>query len=111
MEDGDTIGIVNIVSIWEINQKMKTTEITKIDPEHRVLSIGRYNAYVNFCPFCYPDGDLGMRNVIGFGTDYQGYVVEVSECPVCFKKSHHHLLSEDTYYMFKIMKEKYERER
>jgi hypothetical protein len=84
---------------------MKTTDITKIDPEHRVLSIGKYNAYVNFCPFCYPDYvDLGLINIIGFGTDSQGYVVEVSECPKCFKKSHHHLLSDDTYVMFKIIK-------
>lgn len=86
---------------------MKTTEITNIDPEHRVLDIGQYNAIVNFCPFCYPDFvDLGLRNIIGFGTDTYGYVVEVSECPKCFEKSHHHLLSEDTYTMFKIIKEK-----
>jgi len=83
---------------------MKTTEITNIDSEHRVLDIGRYNACVNFCPFCYPKFiDLGLSNIIGFGTDLYGYVVEVSECPVCFEKSHHHLLSEDTYRMFKIM--------
>lgn len=86
---------------------MKTTEITKIDPEHRLLSIGKYNAYVNQCPFCHPDYvDLGMRDVIGFGTDSQGYVVEVSECPKCFKKSHHHLLNEDIYDMFLIWKKK-----
>lgn len=86
-----------------IAHKMKTTEITKISPEHRILSIGKYNAYVNFCPYCYPEQvDLGLRNIVGFGTDSQGYVVEVSECPVCFKKSHHHLLGDETYTMFKI---------
>jgi hypothetical protein len=92
---------------------MKTTDITIISPEHRVGSIGKYNAYVNFCPFCYPvqNVDLGLKEMIGFGTDSQGFVVEVSECPVCFKKSHHHLLNEDSYMMFKIMKERYGQER
>ena len=84
---------------------MKTYDIYQIDPDDRVLSIGKYNAIVNFCPFCYPEQiDLGLREVIGFGIDNQGLVVEVSECPKCFEKSHHHLLSFDSYDMFKIMK-------
>ena len=82
---------------------MKTTDISKISPEHRVLDIGPYNGYVMFCPFCYPElVDLGLKNIVGFGTDSQGYVVEVSECPKCFEKSHHHLLDDDTYTMLKI---------
>jgi len=86
---------------------MKTTDITKIDAEHRVLEIGKYNAYVNFCPFCHPDYvDLGIMNMIGFGTDSQGYVVEVDECPKCFKKSHHHLLDFHSYEIFLMIKKR-----
>jgi len=85
---------------------MKTTEITKISPEYRVQNIGKYNGYVLFCPFCYPDHvDLGIKDMVGFGTDSQGYVVEVSECPVCFEKSHHHLLDFHSYVIFLLMKE------
>lgn len=84
---------------------MKTTDISKIDPEYRVQNIGKYNAYVNFCPFCHPEYvDLGIHEVIGFGTDKDGYVVEVSECPSCFKKSHHHLLDFHSYEIFLIVK-------
>lgn len=86
---------------------MKTTDISKIDPEHRVLDIGKYNAYVNCCPFCHPDYvDLGIHDMIGFGTDSQGYVVEVDECPRCFKKSYHHLPDFHTYEIFLIVKNK-----
>ena len=50
---------------------MKTTEITNIDIDDRVLAIGTYNAIVVFCPFCYPDFvDLGVRNVIGYGSNF-----------------------------------------
>lgn len=70
---------------------MKLTDISLISLKDRVLDIGEYNGYVSFCPFCYPEHvDLGLGNVIGFGTDSHGYVVEVSECPKCFQKSHHH---------------------
>jgi hypothetical protein len=86
---------------------MKTTEITKIDVEDRVLAIGKYNAYVNLCPFCHPENvDLGIATVIGYGTDKQGYVVEVHECPKCFKKSHHHIGDFHCYDIHKIMKNK-----
>ena len=86
---------------------MKTTEITRIDVEDRVLAIGKYNAYVNFCPFCYPEYvDQGTRTVIGYGTDNQGYVVEVHECPKCFKKSHHHLGDFHCYDIYKMFKNK-----
>jgi hypothetical protein len=87
---------------------VKINNISKINPEHRVLDIGVYNAYVNFCPFCYPDYTdlLSIKDIIGFGVDNEGYVIEVSVCPVCFEKSHHHLLSEDTYTMFKIINKK-----
>ena len=83
---------------------MKTTDITLIKPEHRVVDIGKYNAYVLFCPYCYPEHvDLNVRDVVGFGTDSQGFVVEVSECPQCFEKSYHHLLDEDSYTIWLIM--------
>ena len=86
---------------------MKTTEITKIDVEDRVLTIGKYNAYVNFCPFCHPEYvDLGIRTVIGYGTDKEGYVVEVYECPKCFKKSHHHIGDFHCYDIYKMFKNK-----
>ena len=86
---------------------MKTTEIEKIDVEDRVSAIGKYNAYVNFCPFCHPEYvDIGIRTVIGYGTDNQGYVVEVHECPKCFKKSHHHLGDFHCYDIYKMMKNK-----
>lgn len=84
---------------------MKTTDISKIAPEHRVVNIGKYNGYVNFCPYCYPEYvDLSIQDMIGFGTDSQGYVVEVDECPKCFKKSHHHLLDFHSYDIFLITK-------
>lgn len=84
---------------------MKTTEITRIAPEHRVLDKGKYNAYVNFCPFCYPERVwLDTLHAIGFSTDEQGYVVEVSECPKCFEKSYHHLFDFGSYELWKLMK-------
>lgn len=86
---------------------MKTLEITNIDTEDRVLSIGQYNAIVVFCPFCYPGFvDLGVKNIIGYGTDIYGYVVEVSECPKCFEKSHHHIGDVHSYDIYKIFKAK-----
>jgi hypothetical protein len=42
--------------------------------------------------------------MIGFGTDKSGWVVEVSKCPKCFKKSHHHLLGFESYEIFLIRK-------
>jgi acetyltransferase-like isoleucine patch superfamily enzyme len=87
---------------------MKTTEITNIDIDDRVLSIGQYNAIVVFCPFCYPDFvELGTRTVVGYGTDIYGYVVEVHECPKCFEKSHHHLGDFHSYDMYKMFKNKF----
>ncbi len=83
---------------------MKTTEIEKIDVEHRVLTIGTYNAYVNFCPFCEPKIYLGLKDTLGFGTDKDGFVVEVSECPNCFEKSYHHMSGFNSYDIFKIFK-------
>jgi hypothetical protein len=86
---------------------MKITEIDQIDVDDRVLSIGQYNAIVVFCPFCYPKFiDLGIREIIGFGTDDLGYVVEVSECPNCFEKSHHHLPDLHTYKIYKHFKQR-----
>lgn len=86
---------------------MKTTDITLIDPKYRVADIGEYNGYVNFCPYCYPEYvDLGIRDVVGFGIDSQGYVVEVDECSKCFQKSHHHLLDLHSYEIFLITKSK-----
>lgn len=83
---------------------MKLTDISVINPEDRVIDIGEYNGYVSFCPFCYPEHvDLGLGDIIGFGTDSHGYVVEVSECPVCFQKSHHHTFL-DLYGTFSIYK-------
>ena len=86
---------------------MKTLEITNIDTDDRVLDIGAYNAIVVFCPHCYPEFvDLGVRTVIGYGTDIYGYVVEVSECPKCFEKSHHHIGDFHSYDIYKIFKAK-----
>jgi hypothetical protein len=86
---------------------VKTTEITKIDVEDRVLTIGKYNAYVSFCPYCYPEHiDMGITTVIGYGTDKEGYVVEVHECPKCFKKSHHHIGDFHCYEIYKMFKNK-----
>lgn len=87
--------------------KMKITDISKIDPEYRVLNIGKYNGYVYICPYCHPERvEFHIRDIIGFGTDNQGYVVVVDECPKCFERSYHHLYDFDTYDIFLMMQDK-----
>ena len=52
---------------------MKITDISKIDPEYRVLNIGKYNGYVYICPYCHPERvEFHIRDIVGFGTDNQG---------------------------------------
>ena len=41
-----------------------------------------------------------------FIQDIYGYVVEVSECPKCFEKSHHHIGDFHSYDIYKVFKSK-----
>lgn len=82
-------------------------DISQIDSEDRVHTIGKYNGYVNFCVYCYPDYiNLGVRTVVGYGTDDAGNLVEVHECPVCHERQYHHFLDMSCYEIYKMFKNK-----
>ena len=49
--------------------------------------------------------EFHIRDIVGFGTDNQGYVVVVDECPKCFERSYHHLYDFDTYDIFLMIRQ------
>jgi len=66
--------------------------ISDVPLKYRIKKVGKYNAYVHICPNCLDyNKDL---ITLGFN-EFEGNVIRIIECPICFKKFWHHIKQKD----------------
>lgn len=75
--------------------------INDVPIEFRVPLIGGHNLLLNWCPYCDENKEFEYAIPIGF-SEYNGDLVFVQECNICFEKSFFHIKNYDSLNTFLI---------
>ncbi len=86
----------------------KIPALEAVEPQHRILNIGRYNYCVSSCGICVSDQTIEIfgKHCLGFGSpsqragDIDKTLAVVYECPACHERQWSHSTVKGGYYMY-----------